>query len=68
MLPKKTCYEVVPPNIIDNWSIKSLFVRIYAVFGRYCAYPSAPFDLGIIVSLTNGSPPLKNHPHTACPA
>jgi hypothetical protein len=38
---------------------------MYEDLGRYWAYPRAPFDLGIIVSLTRGSPPFKNHPQTA---
>jgi len=41
---------------------------MYEFLGKYWAYPKAPFDRGIIVSLTKGSPPFKYQPQTAWPA
>lgn len=36
-------------------------------FGKYCAYPSDPFVLGIIVTFRSGSPPSRNQEQTAWP-
>lgn len=66
--PKNIYYEVIPPNIIATLSVNSFLAIIYEVFGKYWAYPKEPFDLGMIVNFTKGSPPFKNQLETAWPA
>jgi len=48
-------------------SIRSFFDSKELSFGKYCAKPKDPYDLGIIVNLSNGFPPSKNQLTMACP-
>ena len=65
LIPLKTSSAALPPKIHATSSNKSCLCFNSISDGKYCANPNAPFDLGLIVSFSNGFPPFKNHPTIA---
>ena len=67
ILPKNSFSAHLPANIDTIWCLNSISVYKESSFGKYCAKPSAPLLLGMIVNFNNGYAPSKYHEITPCP-
>ncbi len=65
--PKNTSSATLPPKATQSWSQSIYFVISIDSLGKYWAKPKDPFDLGMIVILSKGDAPSKNHDVTAWP-